>query len=188
MSAPTLAEILERRRHDLLELLKREGSGLLGHESPDDLLQGVWVRALERAGFFQYRGERQAFFWLAEVARQHIADRHRYWKALRRAAGKTLHLTATGGRTAASGRGAGLASSQTSPSTAASRNESVALAVKALGILFPRDRDIIVWMTEDAPLEEMARRLGVGHDAAKKARERAVSRFRKAFELLCRRS
>ncbi len=186
MSAPGLAQILERRRGDLLELLRREASGLLGHESAEDLLQGVSVRALERARFFQYRSEREAFFWLAEVARQHVADRHRYWKALRRAAGKTLHLTAGGGKTTASGRAGALASSQTSPSTAASRNESVALAVKALGILFPRDRDLIVWMTEDVPLEEMARRLGVGHDAAKKARERAVTRFRKAFALLCR--
>jgi DNA-binding CsgD family transcriptional regulator len=55
----------------------------------------------------------------------------------------------------------------------------VVLAMRALTALFPRDQELIAWIADDLPLDEIARRLGIGYDAAKQARLRAIERFRK---------
>jgi hypothetical protein len=61
------------------------------------------------------------------------------------------------------------------------------LAIEALATLLPKDRDLVRWSSEDVPLEEQAKRLGVSYDVAKQARLRALERFRKAYALATRR-
>lgn len=75
----------------------------------------------------------------------------------------------------------------TGSSTFAARREHLRLAVLALAALPPRDRDLVRRTSEDVPIEEQAKSLGLSYDAAKQARLRALERFRKAFDLATRR-
>jgi RNA polymerase sigma factor (sigma-70 family) len=168
--------LLAAHSADLLLFLRKHGKRLLDHETEEDLLQGVRLRALESAGDFRYEGQEAFFAWLHALARSYLADREKHWSALRRNPGALLRLTA-----------ADPASTATGPSTRASRKEQLKLALEALATLLPKDRDLVRWSSEDVPLEEQAARLGVSYDAAKQARLRALERFRKAYELSTRR-
>ena len=186
---PSLTALLAAHREALRAMLLRRASGLLRFESADDLVQGVHVRALEARAHFEYQGDREFFGWLARVARQHIAHRHRHWRALRRSAGRVLRFQASESLRLDRGGGAPEpAVSATGPPTAAFRREQVEVAAQALAMLFPRDQDLVRWITDDVAIDEIARRLGVSHAAAKKARLRALERFRKTFEIVARES
>jgi len=184
--APDLASLLETHRASLLRFVEREGSGLLKYEAADDLVQGVHVRAVAAADRFEYRSDREFLGWIQQVARQHIASRHEYWSALRRKAGKMLRLSFSGTGSAGSA-GLEVAASATGASTVASRREQIAIAMRALAVLFPKDQEVVRWVVDDLPIAEMAERLGVSYEAAKKAKLRALERFRSTFELIVRR-
>jgi len=186
--APTLARLLDRHRGALVRFVERQGSGLLRFETAEDLVQGVHLRAVEIADRFEYRSDKEFFAWIAKIARHHIASRHEYWSALRRNAGKVLRITLDRSRTRAGTRGVEPAGSGKGPSTVAARREEVALAMKALAVLFPRDRELLEGFGAGLSVEETAERLGLSYEAAKRARQRAIERFRKTFELLARRS
>jgi RNA polymerase sigma factor (sigma-70 family) len=182
-----LADLLAAHRDALRRFVEREGSGLLGRETVEDLVQGIHLQAIRVARRFEYRGEAEFLAWLRKVARQHIADRARYWRAMRRDAGNLLRVTAAlsrsdGGRS----RAVEIAATGTGPRTSAERRELIELATRALPALFPRDRDLVAWIAEDLPIEEMARRLGVSYGAAKQARRRAIERFRTVLKALAR--
>lgn len=176
-----LEALLDAHGGELLRFVRANGGQLLRRESEEDLVQGITLRALERANSFRDRGEAAFRGWIATVARSYLADRANYWRALRRRPGALLRLTSGG-----SG-GVDPAATVTGPSTFAARREHLRLAVAALAALPPRDRDLVRWTSEDVPLEKQAERLGITYDAAKQARLRALERFRKAFELAARR-
>ncbi len=175
-----LEALLDAHGAELRRFVRAKGGQLLRRESEEDLVQGITLRALERAN--SYRDEGAAAFraWIAAVARSYLADRANYWKAVRRKPGALLRLTSGGTG------GVDPAATATGPSTFAARREHLELAMRALAALPPRDRDLVRWTSEDVPLEEQAKRLKIGYDAAKQARLRALGRFRKAFELATR--
>jgi RNA polymerase sigma-70 factor (ECF subfamily) len=73
----------------------------------------------------------------------------------------------------------GLASSGSSPSGAAIRREEHEQLLLALRELSPRDRQVILWHSQDhCPWDELGRRLGMSPEAARKAWSRAVNRLR----------
>jgi len=181
---PSLADLLQSHRDALLRFVEREASNLLRHETTEDLVQGIHLRALEAERHFEWRGEKEFLGWLAAVARQHFADRHAYWTALRRRAGKMLRLSALATGTDAGPAEAPPRSPGPGPATLAERRDLLVRAARAIEVLYPRDRDLVRAIVEDEPLSDLARRLGVGYEAAKKARLRALTRFRKAIELL----
>lgn len=167
---------LEAHAGEIARLVAR-ATGVLRYEGREDLCQGIVLRALERGASYRDTGEASFVAWLRAVGRSYLADRVRYWQAIRRKPAGLLRLTAHGSR------GVEPAAGGPGPSTVASRKEHLRLAVQALATLLPRDRDLVQWSSEDLPLEEQARRLGLGYDAAKQARMRAIERFRKAFRL-----
>lgn len=177
--APPLSRLLEEHRAALRRFVERGGRRLLRYESADDLVQGVHLRVIAVAGHFEYRGEAEVLSWLQGIARQHLADRHRYWTALRRDAGTLLRITdaPSGSHPAATTAG---------PVTRAARRELVALATRALAVLLPRDQELVRWITEGLSIREVAARRGVSYDAAERSRLRAVERFRKAYVLVSR--
>jgi len=186
MSPDELSSLLAKHRDDLKRFVARQGSGLLRHETEDDLVQGVQLKALGVAALVEHRGEHEFFAWLSSVARQYIADRHAYWSALRRKAGRMLRITARHTTSAPATAGVDPIARVTGPSTLAARREDLALATRALALLLPRDQELVRWMTEGIAIADVAERLGVGYDAAERARLRALERFRKTFELLSR--
>lgn len=177
-----LTKLIDQHEDRLRGFVRSEAKGLLRYESEDDLVQGIHVHALSVAERFEYRSEREFIAWLFTVARQHVVNRLRYWSAERRDGGDLLRITAAGGTRVDATRGVEPAASMTGPGTGAGRREQLALAAKVIATLAERDQKLIQWMSEDVPLEEVARRLGLGYEAAKRARLRAMERFRVAFE------
>ena len=175
MSTPTLSHRLEDVRADLELFLARHGGWVLKLESAEDLMQGLHVRVLERGGDARFVNRKAFLGWVYTVARSYIADRKTYWSALKRDSARLVRLTTAGG--------AARPGAITGPSTFASRRELTQFAIRALAVLRPRDRRLVRWTAEDVPLEEQAQRLDLSYTAARAARQRAVERFRKAFEL-----
>jgi RNA polymerase sigma factor (sigma-70 family) len=174
--------MLVLHRPDMLAFVTKEARGLLRFESAEDLTQGVHLRALERGGGFEYRGDTEFFAWVYRLARTYLADRRSHWSALKRRSGRLLRLTAgVGDSLGAVGEPPG---SRTGPSTFAARREQIVLATKALDLLLPRDRDLVRWSGEGLTTEEQAERLGISAEAAGRARRRALTRFRKTFRLV----
>lgn len=180
---PDLTALLEAHRARLSGFVRKEGKGVLRYESEDDLVQGIHVHALAVSDRFEYRSEGEFIAWLFTVARQHLVNRQRYWSAARRDGGNMLRVTSSGADSSASS-GVIPAGSRTGPGTIAGRREQLALATKVVALLSERDQLLIQWMTEDVALEEVGERLGMSYEAAKKARGRAMERFRATFELV----
>lgn len=179
---PSLASLLEAHRGKLARWLDRHASGLLRHESLDDLTQGVCVRAIEGAARFEYRGEGEFVRWLEAIARQHVADRHAYWSAGKRAAGALLRITQAGPATRTSG--VNPPAHTAGPRTRAERKDDLDLANQALAMMLPRDREILLAASRDESDAEIAAALGIQVEAAGRARLRALDRFRRTFEVL----
>lgn len=183
---PELADLLTEHRAQLLQWLERNASGLLRLETAEDLAQGVHLRALERAHHFHYQGSAEFLGWLLAVAKQHVADRHQHWQAAKRAAGALLRITSGGGTATGAGRGVAPAAASRGPATRAEEGEELKRALAALELLPPRDRELVRGFSEGVDVDVQARSLGIGNEAAQKARARAVVRFQRAFALLQR--
>jgi RNA polymerase sigma factor (sigma-70 family) len=182
-AVPSLGDLLETHRSRVAGLVRGEAGGLLRYETEEDLVQGIVLRALERGGSFEWRGEPSFLAWIRRIGESYIADRRSHWSALKRRSGRVLRFAAAGETLGGSAVGEP-ASDRTGPSTFAARREMIALAARALDLLLPRDRDLVRWSSEGVPLEEQAARLGIAYEAVGKARQRAVERFKKTFALV----
>ncbi len=181
-----LASLLVAHRADLLRFTERHAGGLVRFETAEDLVQGMYARALDRGRDFEVRSEREFLGWMHTLARAYLVDRRAHWAALKRGSGRLARLTAQAGGSGDPHAAAEPASTGTGPSTFASRREHLALAVKAVAVLLPRDRDLVRWHADGVPLSEQAARLGVTYDAVERAALRAIERFRKAYRLVSR--
>ncbi|MBK6939584.1 MAG: sigma-70 family RNA polymerase sigma factor [Planctomycetes bacterium] len=182
--AHALAAWLEQHRARLRAFVAAEAKSLLRFESEDDLVQGVHAHALRVAERLEWRGEREFLHWLFTLARQHLTDRRRHWFALRRDGGSVLRLTASPRSADDRDRVAHPRAANTGPATFAQKREQLALAAKALAVLSERDRRLVQSFSEDAPIADLAREWNASEEAVKKARQRAVDRFRATYALL----
>jgi len=178
----TLPELLVANRVGLLRHVERHAGRVLRFETADDLVQGIHLRALKSSGSFEYRGLEPFLAWLHEVARSHFKERREHWWALKRRPAGLFRLTQ--GVSSDPDAVVEPAGTATGPSTFAARKEHLTFAVKALGMLLPRDQKLVRWSTEGMGDEEMAGRLGLEPRAAARARQRAIERFRHAYRLL----
>lgn len=187
-SAPNIDEfnaLFAAHRDALRRFVERDAAALLRHETADDLVQAIYARALDQLPRFSYRGADAYFGWLAHVARQHFADRHDYWTAARRQAGRVLRVAASSGDIRDGATSAvQVPAGGSGPATFAVRREQLEIAARAVQDLAPRDQAVVRALTRGASIEELARELGVSYDAAEKAKSRALERFKKAFEAL----
>lgn len=180
--ASALAELLVAHRREIESLVDLKGHALLRLETREDLVQGIHLRALGMAGRFEYQGEAAFRGWIVEVAQRFLADRRDYWNALRRRSGPLLRWTASG--VAGESTTGTPISTATGPSTFAMRREELTLVARALGLLGPRDRDLVQWQSEGLPLLEQSRRLAQSPESVRRAGQRALERFRKTWRLL----
>lgn len=182
--APDIVGIRERivrAEGDLVALARREaGVALLRFETPEDLALGAIQEALRSADRLVWEGEAAFGGWMRTIARRYISGRRDHWFACRRNPGALLRLSVSGlgGERLARRE---LADSAAGPGTFAFRREQMVLAMRALEVLLPRDRQIVIWTTEGADAPDLAARLGISVDASEKARTRALERLRKAF-------
>jgi RNA polymerase sigma factor (sigma-70 family) len=184
VSAPELPDLLVAHRDMLVAYVTRHAGRILRHESAEDLVQAVHLRVLERRAAFEWRGEESFLAWLRAATRNHLVDRYAYWTALRRRPARLVRLLSAGDSTSGTSGAAEPPSTQTGPSTFASRREQIDVAVKALALLPDRDRDLVRWACEDVPSDEQARRLGISVEAAERARRRALERLRKTHAVI----
>ena len=182
--SPDLEALLEVHEPKLRAFVRRRSGRLLRYEAVDDLVQGVQARVLERGATFRDRGEGSFWAWQQVVAKSYLADRVVYWTALRRRPGALLRLTMAGQTTGAPGAVPEPAAEGTGPITFAQRREQLEAAVRALDLLLPRDRQILLLLREGHTTGDLARHLDLKYDAAEKARARAIERFRKSFTLV----
>jgi RNA polymerase sigma factor (sigma-70 family) len=184
VSAEQLADLLVTHRETLLGIVRARGAGLLRYETAEDLVQGIHLHALSVGEHFEYRSEPEFLGWLRRVADQHIANRHRYWKAQKRRATRMLRITRMAATSTHQPGGVEPAADQPGASTFAVQREMVVQATRALEMLLPRDQEIIRRTTEGWSIARIAEELGMTHGAAERARLRAQERFRKAFGAL----
>jgi len=176
-----LEELFAEIRKDLGAFLARRAGFVARYETTEDLLQGLYVRVLERGQALDYRGKAPLRKWLYRVARTFLADRKAWWGAIRRRGDDLVRLT-SGASTGRSGAAVPPAEI-TGPGTDAERREAVSLALRVLGALSERDRNLVLWSCEGLSNRDLAERLDLTAPAAKRARTRALGRFRKAFTL-----
>lgn len=164
---------------------RRAGGALLRFETVQDLVQGAAQVALRAADAFVWHNPEAARGWLVRVVETHVEDRRRHWAALKRQGGTLLRIE-VGEPSSGADRAQEPAASETGPSTFAHRRELLVLAARALELLLPRDRELVVGYANGLSTGELAQRLGLRPEAAQKARVRALDRFRKAFRLVDR--
>ena len=177
-----LSELLVNHRRDLARFLQHQAGWLLRYEAADDLLQGLYVRVLEQAGKFEYRGPEPFLAWVYKVARHNLAERRRYWSRLKRKPAALVRLTSGG--TTDGHSPVDPADTATGPVTFAERREQLTIAVRAMAVLLERDQELVRWASESVDTAAVARRLEISVEAARRARNRALERFRWAFDLL----
>jgi len=172
-----LRDLLAAREKDLAAFFARHGGRVLRYESVEDLVQGFFVRSLQREKSFRFRGEKPFLEWLYTGARQHLGDRYAYWAALRRSPASLVRLTRSG----SDGGAAEPAADGTGPATHADRRLLVDRAIRALSLLDRRDQAIVRNAADGLGVREQAEQLGLSREAAKSAVRRATDRFRKLF-------
>lgn len=183
-SGDDVAARLERLSPFLHSLIRHNaGPALLRFESEADLVQGTIAEVLRCADQMEWRGEEAFLAWVATIAKRYVMGRRDYWFALKRNPGALLRLTLTGFAGQRVERPE-LAASQLGPSTFAFRREQLVMITKAIELLLPRDRDIVIWASHGLTVTEMAARIGTSVEAAEKARSRALERLRKSFQLV----
>ena len=183
---PDFTALLIQHRDKLMNIVRQKGAGIMRFESASDLVQGIHIHALKVADKFEYQGDKAFLGWLLKIAEQHISNRHHYWNANKRKAERMIHLSGTGSQ-ADSGVGAPRVdppSPNTGPVSFAVREEQVDIALQAIAVLKERDQNLVQWMSEDLTTAEVAERLKISVEAAERARQRAIERFRKAYEVL----
>lgn len=184
MNADELARRLAHHRPRLLGFVRSHAGATLRSETADDLVQDIHLKAVSRADEFVFRSEPEFEAWVLRVARGHLADRHDYWTAAKRRPERLLRLTRAEGHGSDPAAVREPARDTAGPATRAGRADELARAEKALGLLLPRDADLVRGAADGRTLDEEAERLGITYASAQKARHRALERYRRAFEVL----
>lgn len=184
-----LTSLLIAHRPELIRFVERNASfRLLRYETAEDLVQGIHYAALKAGENFEYRGEKEFYAWIYQIARRQLYDRTAHWYALKRNAGSVLRIAQQETGAFESRAGVDPAADATSPSSYVGRKEQVVLVTRAMHSLLERDRNIVQWSSEGRSIQEIADELGISYDACQQARLRALERLRKAYHLLFQRS
>jgi len=186
MKGNDLERVLTDKRASLLRYLESHAAGLLRFESSQDLYGGLVLELLSKAPPFESRSSAEDSAWLHESARYYMANRRRYWSALKRDTGRLMRTGMGGATETGSKELADFAASQTGPSTFAFRREQLVILTQALSILPERDRKLVELAAAGASNEEISEQIETSVSAAAKAKARALERLRKAHELATR--
>jgi len=181
-----LSTHLDAHRAALSGFVRRHAGICLRHETAEDLVQGIHLQAIAQAERFEYRSPPEFEAWVLRLARGHMSDRRDYWTATKRRPERLLRLTRPDGDAPAPGSVREPAMRTAGPVTRADRTDRLRLAEEALGMLLPRDAELVRGQADGLTLEEETERLGISYAAAQRARLRALERYRKAFLLLAR--
>ena len=180
----------ERLLADELPKLRRRVEDRLGVDlrrriDPSDVLQQAALDVYQLRDGFEDRGLPAFRAWLKTVTfnnlnrliEKELAQKRDPRREKRRAmeAGASRSLDPLGN----------LAASISSPSAGLHRQEALDLLENCLDMLSDDDRDLLRWVDEDGlGYEEVARRLTVNIDAARRRHSRAIARLRKLADTM----
>ena len=161
---------------------------LNGRVSPSDILQEAYIDALKRVEHYLAKPGMPFAGWLRLIVGQRLVEVHRFHLGAKgRDAGQEISLADGGAWPAASSMClvAHLAGDLPSPSTAAARNESLALLEEALNGMDALDREVLALRHfEELSNNEVAEILGIQRAAASKRYIRALGRLKEALTRL----
>lgn len=163
--------------HDRLRALAegRLSPELRAVVAPEDLLQQVYVRALEAP--LEDRGPRAFFAWLVRILEGRLVDAHRTWHAARRDRDREVRAAEAPSRFGELCERAAL--DTTTPSRVFSRREEEALVMAALAGLSADHRRVLeLRYLEGLSLAETGRRMSRSAEAVQMLAARAVRRLR----------
>lgn len=175
-----VARAMEAYRPYLLSVANREIESALSQKAGgSDLVQETFLEAQRDLSVFQGRSEGELRGWLRRILRNNLANFvRRYRGSLKRQAGREISLDREDNDSSGSVKDE-LTSSAPSPSGLAIQSEEYAHVKRALEALSERDRQIVLWRSQDhQSWDEIGQRLGSNAVAARKAWSRAVQRLR----------
>ena len=173
-----LGKVMEGCRNYLLLVANQEiDPGLKTKAGASDIVQETFLEAQRDLGRFEGRSQREMKNWLRRILLNNVSNFiRRYRKSRKRQVNREVSLDAdwTNG-----GGGHELAGSSLSPSGQAIRLEQEVAVERALGRLKERDRQVLIWRSQEHHAwDEIGRRLGGSPGMARKAWVRAVERLR----------
>ncbi len=172
--------LLERHLPGLRTYVRRNVSpGVLAKESSADLVQSVCREVLQNLDKFEYQGEAAFRSWLYQAALRKLIDRHRYYTAEKREAGREARVE--GAERLSSDAAMVLAASFAgSPSGEAIMNEEVQRLEKGFAALTEPDRRIIHMVyVRGLSHSDVAKELDCTEVASRKQLSRALARLSK---------
>jgi RNA polymerase sigma-70 factor (ECF subfamily) len=179
-----LAELFDKHRDKLRRMVQlRLDHRLAGRVSASDVLQESYIDALKRVEHYFEKPDQPFFGWLRLVVAQRLADVRREHTAQKRDAGKdvSIHPADQGADSAC--LAACLLGNLSSPSGAASKNETFARLEEALEQMDPLDREVLALRHfEELSNAETAELLGIQPPAASKRYVRALARLKDILE------
>ena len=177
---PAVEALLARFLPGLQQYLARHAGALVRNkESVADLAQSVCREVLERLRDerFEYRGEAQFVEWLQQAAVHKLQNRHRFYRAEKRDAGREVAPPADTATRAIEQ----LAVTSSTPSRHAMQREVGEEVRAALQALSERDRQVIQWCHfEQKTHQEVAALLGVTESHSRVLLARALARLAQA--------
>ena len=181
-SQEALAELYSRYRPKLKRMVSfRLDPRLRGRIDASDVLQEVYLDALQRVNHFLKDPTRSFFIWLRLLAGQRLIDLRRvHLRAQMRDANREVGLDLTGSPHASSACLAEhLSGGLTSPSHAAMKAEARSSLEEALDQMEPVDREVIALRHfEELGNNEAAQILGLNKTAASNRYVRAMKRLK----------
>jgi RNA polymerase sigma-70 factor, ECF subfamily len=176
-----LAEVFARHRQRLWHIVRfRLSHQLAGRVDPDDVLQEVYLAAVQRLHHFA-ECSMSPFLWLRSIVGQTMIDLHRHHAgALRRQAGREVPLQGQAGLAdTALSMASLLAGNLTSPTQAVARAEMMEQVRQALQQMDEIDREVLALRHfEELTNSEVAEALGIQPKAASIRYIRALARLK----------
>lgn len=105
------------------------------------------------------------------------------WSAARRNGGALMRITQVGSNSTL-GDGVEPVSPGRGPATFAQRRDLLAIAAQAVDVLLPRDQQIVAMIHDGLTVPEMSEQLSLTVETTRRTKQRAVERFRQAYELI----
>lgn len=174
-SRTMLAEICRRMRPHLKWIARQQTQRLPNcKDDESDIVQQSVVKAYERFDQFEGKTTRQWRAWLIQIVRNHAKDVQRYWSQERRS-----HKNEENGSQVMKGLAD---SSVETPSKLVAEQELHQQFEHALASLPSQQQRLIRWKKiENLTYREIAKRLGINDQAAKRQCLAAVKAFEEAF-------
>ncbi len=180
-----LGAMLESGREVLTRAARRRlPPDLWAKVGPSDLVQETFLAARRQVGQFRGRTDAEWRAWLLAILKNQAALARRHFLATdKRRINREVSLDAGVGSSMGHPGGPGaLASPSTTPGGRAIRSEEEARLRVALAALPEHYRQVVAWHHEQQlGFDEIARRLGVSGEAARKFWGRALVRLRQSL-------